>query len=203
MNTLTKNTLRIILCLFLLSFVVACGTSEPKETPTDAPLTIWEFEKVCRQGVIDEATAYDAGVGKVHPILLFERDAPNENDYSSMTNSILKLPETWMVDYQGDATTVELVACITRISDEFVETCEYEDDEEEDKVYLLDVHNASYEIKVFTATTGDELGSTTLDAAYDDCPMFHMFSGGDEKEQTFASLEGGDIQAFLEQFVQP
>ncbi|MFZ6028367.1 MAG: hypothetical protein ACOYYS_11685 [Chloroflexota bacterium] len=201
MNIQTKPTFFVFTALLFILVLAACGDSGPKPTPTEARLTIWDFEKVCRQGVVGKAAAYEPAAGNVHPIVLFERDSAGENSYSSMSNILLKLPEPWVVAYDGQPETVELVACITRVSEEFVETCEFEDDENEEKTYLLDVHNASYEVKVFAATTGEEVGSTTLEAAYEKCPMFHMFS--EEKEETFAPLEGGDLQAFLEQYVAP
>lgn len=199
-----KNRILVLIMLsLLLSLIVtACGgSSEPAATSTPRPLTVWDYEKVCRQGTISEASAYDGAAGQTHPILLFERDSANETTYNSKTNTTLKLPEPWVVDYEGDATSVELVACITRVSEEFVDVCEFGDDDDPDKVYLLNVYDASYEVKLFAATTGEEVGSTTIDATYEQCPMFHMFS--DDEEDTYAYLEGGDLQPFLEEFVAP
>jgi hypothetical protein len=201
------NTHFLILLAAVLALSVAlsaCGGSgEPDATATPRPLTIWDYEDVCRQGTISGAAAYDGAAGQVHPLVLFERDSADETSYDSMTNTLLELPVPWVVEYDGDPTSVELVACITRVSEEFVETCEFGDEEEPDKVYYLNVHNASYEVKLIAATTGEEVASTTVDATYENCPMFHMFSDDELEEDTYAYLEGGPLQAFLEEFVAP
>jgi hypothetical protein len=191
-------------CLFSVILLSGCGTSapvEPASTPTELPLTVWEFEKVCRQGRIAEATPYSRAQKRYHPLIMFQREGTETNSYYEMSNILVKLPEPWIVDYLGDATTIELVVCITRTSESFVKTCEFEDDEVPGKVRLLDLYDASYEVRVITATGAEELGKTILDARDDVCPMFHMFS--EEKEDTFAYVPGGALQEFLTEYAQP
>lgn len=197
-----KTRIVFLVTMTMLILAACGGSSEPEATPTDGPLTVWEYENVCRQGTVNEATVYEVGAGSaVHPILIFQRDSADTNSYDSVTNTILELPETWMVDYEGDATTVELVICVTRVPGEFVEACEYSD-EDDDTVFVLNTHNASYDVKVFAATSGEEIASTKIEVAYEQCPMFHMFSD-EQSEDTFAYLDGASLQSFLAQFVEP
>jgi hypothetical protein len=191
-------------CLLITTLLAGCGSSTPAEPaapPTEMPLTVWEFEKVCRQGKIAEATPYSRAQKRYHPLIMFQREGTETNSYYEMSNTIVKLPEPWIVDYLGDATSIELVVCITRISDTFVKTCEFKDDEEPGKIWLLDLYDAIYEVRVITATGAEELGKTVLDAQDDVCPMFHMFS--EEKDDDFAYVPGGALQAFLTEFAQP
>ena len=106
-----------------------------------------------------------------------------------------------MVDYEGDATTVELVVCVTRAPGEFVESCEYED-EKDGSAFILNTHNASYDVRVFAATSGEEIANTTIEVEYGECPMFYMFSD-EQEEDTFAYLDGAKLQSFLTQYVEP
>jgi hypothetical protein len=202
----SKHAYLIAFIAIMLVTITACsgeGQADVDVEPTEAPLTIWEYERVCRQGTIERAASYDPAGEGVHPIVIFERAPDNTNSYNELSNITLNLPEPWVVDYEGDPTTVELVACIDQTDEEFVETCEYEDDEEsgDDTVYKLNVYNASYEVTVYTATTGEELGSATIDSTYEECPMFHMFS--DEEEDTHAPVRGGDLQPILAEYVEP
>ena len=97
-----KKRITLFVTAVILFMLAACGGSEPAATPTKGPLTVWEYEKVCRQGVIDEAAVYEAGTQKVHPILIFQRDSKDTNTYNFEGNTLLELPEPWMVDYEGD-----------------------------------------------------------------------------------------------------
>ncbi len=186
-------------------FLIACSgtgaqTSTPAATPTERPLMSFDFESVCRRGTVDKATAYEPAPGRVHPVLVFKRDSPEDNSYYEMSPSTLELPVPWMVDYGGDYTTVELVACLTRTGGDFVGTCDYKDDDS-DEVYLLNVYNSTYEVKIYAARSGQEVGTATIDATIDDCPMFHMFS--EEEEDYFAWPTDAALQAALQPYVEP
>lgn len=188
--------------------LLACGgaggrptkPAEPTAPPTERPLMSFDFEPVCRRGKVEGAAAYEPTPGRVHPILIFRRDSPDENDYYEVLPGTLKLPVPWMVDYQGDYTTVELVACLTRTGGDLVGTCDYKDDDS-DKTYLLDIYNSTYEVKIYAARTGEEVGTATIEATIDDCPMFHMFS--EEKEDYFAWPPSGVLESALRPYVEP
>jgi hypothetical protein len=199
------NGLKVVLGLGLLSLLLlACGgggLTEPEATSTPRPLAGWDFEDVCRRGTMTQVPAYspEPGSGKIHPIVIFERRDADSNSFS-YESSNRDFPVPWVVEFEGDFTVIELVACVTRIEGDFVEACEYADDED-DEVFMLNVHNASYEVVVYSANQGEELGKTTLEAEADGCPMFHMFS--ETEEDSFEFLPNGKLQAYVEQFVEP
>jgi len=104
-----------------------------------------------------------------------------------------------MVD-SGDYTKVELVVCLTRTGGDFVGTCDYKDDDSEE-TFLLNVYNSTYEVKIYAAQSGQEVGTATIDATIDDCPMFHMFS--EEEEDYFAWPASGTLESALRPYVEP
>ena len=204
-----KQTITQLLALFalLLASLACAGTtstddSSSSETPTPRPLMGFDFEEVCRRGTVDEVPAYVAepGSGKIHPVLVFENRFSEANSFSQIYPSTLKFPVPWMVDSDGDFSTVEVVACLEKADTTFVQTCDYTDDDTGDE-FLLDVYNATYDVHVYAAQSGEELGGTTLFAETDDCPMFHMFSN--PKEDYFASVSMVELQEFLAPIVEP
>lgn len=188
------------LCLLLLA---GCGSGEASAPPTPLPLSVFGYEAVCRQGTIGEAAAYAPGAGSVSPIVLFERSGTDENSYSFSGNISFKLPEPWMVNYDGDPTKVQLVGCITRTAATFVEKCEFQDDDNASKTYTLNTHDATYEVKLFEAQSGKEVATGSIAAAYGDCPTMSMFSDDETEKDGFATLNGADLQAFLTEHVAP
>ncbi len=206
----TKKRFTIISALlFVLLSTLACSltstSSEPDAPPTPRPLAGYDFEDVCRRGTIDGVPAYVAepGSGKVHPVLVFEnRFSAENNSFSQIYPSTLKFPVPWMVDYEGDFSTVEVVACLEKEETTFLATCDYQDDES-DKVFLLDLYNVNYKVTVYAAQSGEVLANTNIQASVDDCPMFHMFSDDEEKEDYFASVTVSELQDFLAPIVEP
>lgn len=188
------------LCLLGL---VGCGSSGTSEPPTPLPLTVFAYETVCRQGTISEAAAYAPSAGAVSPLVLFDRGGPDENDYNFSGNLSFNLPEPWVVNYDGDPTKVQLVGCITRITTTPVDTCDFQDEDNASKTYLLNTFDATYEVKLYEAQTGKEVATAALDAVYGDCPTMSMFSEDETEKDGFAALNGADLQAFLAEYVAP
>lgn len=183
--------------------LIGCGSGQPEATPTPLPLSVFGYEAVCRQGTIAEAAAYAPSAGSVSPLVLFDRTGTDQNSYNFSGNILFKLPEPWMVNYDGDPTKVQLVGCITRTAATPVDKCEFQDDEDSSKIYTLNTFDATYEVKLFEAQTGKEVAATSIDAAYGECPTMSMFSDDDTEEDGFASLNGADLQAFLKEHVEP
>jgi hypothetical protein len=187
---------------FLLLAVVACGgEATPTAEPTERPLMSFDFEDVCRRGTVEKAPVYEpeAGAGKIHPLVAFKRTPDNDSFYH-MSPSSLELPIPWMVDSGEDHGTVELVVCLDGIDSSLADDCGYEDDESDDE-YILHIYNTTYQVTVYEAKTGKEVGSTTVEAAFDECPMFHMFS--DREEVSYAYPPVGPLEDFLQQYVEP
>jgi hypothetical protein len=216
MKTQIKKITLILLSLFLVSALAACdkiqdaadGAVEAAGEAADAasgylyPMS--QFEKACNQEAVAEAAAYDATSGKPHPIVVLERENP-EAGYSVAVNIWLGEESGAVVDAEDDPANVELVACITRISEEFVEACEYEDTEDASKTYTLNLYSASYEVKVFAAASGEALGSTTLDATTDadSCPSSYTFTEGYDTDVSYATAPYTETKEFLESYIQP
>lgn len=187
----------------LLALAGCGGGAASLATPTPLPLSVFSYESVCRQGPIGEAATYTSGVDGPNPIVLFARDGTDSNTYSFSGNISFKLPEPWVVNYDGDATRVQLVGCITRTAATPVDTCESKDEDDANKVYTLNTHDATYEVKLYEAKTGKEVATTSIDAAYGDCPMMSLFSDDETQKDGFAALNGADLQAFLTEYVAP
>lgn len=198
------STSRTVLALVALGgclTIAACGgPATPAPTPTERPLMAFDFEPVCRRGTVEDATAYEPTPGQVHPVLVFKRDTTEDNTYYEMTPSLLELPVPWMVEYGSDYTRVELVACLTRTGGDLVGVCDYEGDEGEE-TYLLNTYNSTYEVMLYAAQSGQPVGTMTIEATVDDCPMFHMFS--DPEEDYYALPPSGILQSALQPYVEP
>jgi hypothetical protein len=203
-NPMSRTTTGIVLAVVSI-FLLACGgtgapTSTPAPPPTDRPLMSFDFEPVCRRGTVKKATAYEPMPGRVHPILVFKRDRLEDNSYYEVPPTTLKLPVPWMVDYGSDYTKVELVACLTRTGGDFVSTCDYKDDDSEE-TFLLNVYNSTYEVKIYAARSGKEIGTATVEAIVDDCPMLYIFS--EKEEDYFAWPASGTLESALRPYVEP
>jgi hypothetical protein len=123
------------------------------------------------------AKAYEKTPG-VHPVALFE-------DYrgEGLVASSRSLPAGWAVkddaNFQDNSefAAVELVACSDRVKETPTgKQCELDNKGTKVKLELVD---ATYVVKVYTASTGKELGSTTLEAKSKDCPYLAVFKQGD------------------------
>ncbi len=195
------STLMLATLILILTAVGCGGGGNSAATPTPRPLASFDFEDVCRRGTVEQASAYDAeAVGAIHPVLVFDNRNTETNSFYQITPSTLNFPVPWMVDSGDDFSTVEVVACLETVETTFIDTCEYDDDESSN-VFLLDVYDVEYSVTAYAAQSGDNLGSGTLTAVSDDCPMFHMFS--DEKEDYFPSVTMPELQAFLAPIVEP
>lgn len=195
---------RTALMLLLVSLLLAaCGggvlpvEETPEGTPTPRPLFSSDFEEVCRRGRVERAPAYP-DEGEIHPVMFFRREPNSESFYEMST---LELPVPWMADYERGYEEVELVVCMVATDSNFVEVCEYEDDESDD-IFLLNMYDTTYEVTLYTAHSGEELDTMTLELTYDgDCPMFAFFS--EEEEDQYMFPTAGDLEAFLEPYVEP
>ncbi len=174
----------------------------PVPTPTERPLFGYDFEAVCRRGVVEKAAPYDAENGEIHPVLVFQRQ-PDRDGYSEISPTTLKLPVPWMVEHGEDYSVVELVACLTAVDATFVKTCDYESRDTGDTI-LLHLHNTTYEAVLYAAQTGEVIATSVIEAESDVCPLFTMtFSEKKDEEPRYAYPSTGDLQTFLEPFVEP
>jgi hypothetical protein len=154
------------------------------------PSFISDFDRVCTTQVgFSDASGYEPVAGAVHPVVLFE-------DYrgGNLVESSRTLPEGWKVeqdtDFEDNAElgAAELVACSTRVSERPTGTmCDFED---EGETVTLELVDASYELVVYEANTGEEVQRSTLEGSQGgECPFIATFQEGDT---TFVSEPDDD-----------
>lgn len=173
--------------------VAATGTAAPKQ------LFSSDFEGSCQGATVSSATAYDPAAA-THKVLLFSTYE------DSLIEDITTLPADWQVTFEPDGNAyaaVDLVACAVRTEEAFVEDCTGYESDGVATQNVAKLHSATYELTIREATTGTELGSTTIAAAMDSCPMFVTFESDDDVVDYFAPPTEDEVTAFLKPFVQP
>jgi hypothetical protein len=173
--------------------VSASGTAAPKQ------LFSSDFEGSCQGATVSSATAYDPAAA-THKVLLFSTYE------DSLVEDITTLPADWQVTFEPDGNAyaaVDLVACAVRTGEAFVEDCTGYERDGVPTQNVAKLHTATYELTIREATTGTELGSTTIAAAMDSCPMFVTFESDDDVVDHFAPPTEDEVTAFLKPFVQP
>jgi hypothetical protein len=144
------------------------------------PGFIQDFDRVCTTQVgFSGAASYEAGPGP-HPVILFE-------DYrgGDLIESSRSLPEGWKVEQDSDfednreLAEVELIACSSRTSEAPTGVeCDFENDEE--GTVTLELVDATYDLVVYEARTGEEVHRATLEgSAGGECPFIATFEKGD------------------------
>jgi hypothetical protein len=117
----------------------------------------------------------------VHPVVLFE-------DYrgEGFIDSSRTLPAGWGVeqdaDYEDnkDLEVTQLVACSDRTTESPTGVmCTFEGDKGEPAT-KLELVDATYELKVYAATTGELKHTATLEAKNSECPFIATFEKGDK-----------------------
>lgn len=140
-----------------------------------------DFDRVCTtQTGYSGAKAYEPGPGP-HTMMLFE-DYRGEGDYISSSNDF---PEGWTIkedsnfEDNSELAGIELIACSDRVKEAPTgKKCEFGKDGEEKAT--LELVNATYEVKVYSATTGKQVGETaTIEATEDECPFIATYKKGD------------------------
>ncbi len=171
--------------------VVACGGGATPTSPagadptpaaaTDAPPapadsvtvpevnSLTDFGDVCRGVRLSGATAYDPARAGVHPLVTVAGEPP---DYSVAG---FGLPDEWD-PVSGQEQTVELVVCLDRVASTFIQTCTgYKDDDDQETGRTVELYDATYDVRLVAATTGEVVAQTQLEAAGDSCPMVVYF----------------------------
>jgi hypothetical protein len=196
-----KHVLLVVVSILALA-VIGCGagsipavaTPIPAATETPRPLYSFDFEGTCVGQGVSAATPYtpDDGVNKV---IIFSREGENES-FIEQTIFVEAFPSAeWLPEFEKYE-AAELVACMTVTEREFVEECEYTNDND-NTISLLQTHNTTYDITLYEATTGEVVDTGSLYGPSDGCPVFAFFSG-DETE-----IHDGEPVADLIDFLQP
>jgi hypothetical protein len=151
-----------------------------------------DFRPVCNGSTVSDAAPYQAGEPGPHPVMAFAGAAP---DYGEQ---FISLPDDWGTEI-GEEELTELVVCMDRTSQTSAQVCEgYED---EGITWSVELFDASYDIVVRAATTGEEIASTSLVAAADQCPIFSSYREGDPNPKPDYAVPEDAMVEFLSEFV--
>lgn len=146
----------------------------------DLPQFLSDFDRVCTTGTgFGGATPYSDGPGP-HPFVLMQ-----ESDSGSIFERDLSdAPAGWNVqtdsnfDDNSEIVPTELIACSTRSATTPTGImCDLEMDD--DSVVTLELVDVTFELSVREATTGNEVGSATIEATDSECPFFVFIDEGD------------------------
>lgn len=158
------------------STTVATSTTVNRELPAFAS----DFDRVCTTQVgFPGAASYEPGAG-IHPVLFFE-----EADNGAYVTTSRSLPQGWAIEEDSnfqdnsELKAIQLIACSDRVKETPTgKKCEFDAD---GSTVTLELVDASYELKVYTATTGKQVHAAQLEAKTTECPFIATFKKGDTK----------------------
>ena len=154
-----------------------------------------DFGDVCRGVSLPGATAYDPARTGTHPLVTMSGEGA---DYQT---SLALLPDEWD-PVTGQEQTVELVACLARTSSTLTQTCTgYLDDDKQNTGNAVELYDASYNVQLIAATTGEVIATTQLDATEDTCPSF-VFFDADESVKPWYAEPTDELTVFLAPLVE-
>ena len=170
----------------------------PEQTspPTIAEVNILtDFGDVCRGVSLAGATAYDPARTGIHPLITMGGEAPTYEQIGAL------LPDQWDPAI-GEEQTVELVVCLDRTTATLTKTCDgYLDDAGNDSGNTVEMYDASYDVRLVAATTGEAVASTQMDATDTECPVLVVFDADDPVEEQYAEPTD-ELTAWLVQYVE-
>lgn len=153
----------------------------------DLPQFLSDFDRVCTTETgFGGATPLTDGPGP-HPFVLMQE---SDSEYI-FERDLNDAPAGWNIQTDGnfddnsEIVPTELIACALRVGTTPTGImCEFEDDEGGD-ITTLELVDVTYEVTMREATTGNAVGTETIEASDTDCPFFVSISEGDT--QTFNS----------------
>ena len=175
---------------------VAATVPDVTSLPTIPEVNILtDFGDVCRGVTLDGATAYDAARPGVHPQITMAGEPPSYEQAGAL------LPDQWDPEI-GQEQTVELITCLDRTAATLTQTCDgYLDDAGNDTGNKVEMYDASYDVRLVAATTGEVVASTQMDATDPDCPTLVVFDSDNPVEQQYAEPDD-ELTAWLVQYVE-
>lgn len=193
-----------LVAVLLAALLSGCGGSgadarpdtSAEAEPSALPLLPDDFQAVCSGTSVSGATDYDSSA-PAHKMLYFETYGSDLQDASG------ELPSAWTATFaaEGDAlAVVDSVACAFRTDQKQVKVCDGYEDDGEATGNKVNWHTATYTLTVYAATTGEELGSTTIEATSEDCPTFATFDGTNETIDMYDAVPDTARDTFLKKF---
>ncbi|BAN03814.1 hypothetical protein [Ilumatobacter coccineus] len=168
----------------------------------DLPQFLSDFERVCTTETgFAGATPYSDGPGP-HPFVLLV-----ESDSGSMFDrTISDAPPGWAIetdldfDDNSEFVATELIACATQSSAEPTGImCDLELDD--DSVVTLELVDVTMDLTIREATTGNVVGTETLDGSDAECPFFALINDGDTQHMNTPTDD--DYISALKPYVAP
>ncbi|MCA9919298.1 MAG: hypothetical protein KC445_15170 [Anaerolineales bacterium] len=203
-----KKTLLLLFFLLISLGAVACGDEGGGgiTAPSDpAELQSFHLAQMCGGTAIEAAAAYDASGSGPHKIALYDQNGYDNTVYDLMFPSQTDLPEAWTTAFDQPFSDIELVGCLARTEATLVDTCEGYELDEEDREGKVEIYDATYELTIYAAKTGEVLGTETIETYMDECPTFVMFSTGDGEdlvEERYGSPDD-ELVNLVESYVNP
>ena len=148
----------------------------------ELPLFLSDFTRVCDTQVgFSGAAAYNGEPG-THPVQLFESYGVD----ATLLETSRDLPKGWAIEQDLDfednseLAAIELIACSVRGNEKPNGTkCEFDSD---GKTVTLELVDATYELTVYEAVTGEVVGTKKLEAKTTECPFAVSFEEGQTEE---------------------
>ena len=151
-----------------------------------------DYIQVCSGIPVEGSTEYKKEEGKISSVYLFSRDDEN----GQFKKRFATLPKEWEPKWDK-ANEIQLVACVTRKIGNKKEDCKFKI---EGKQYILELYDATYEFKLYEASTGKLISTETKELKSEKCPMYHMFTKSKFKDVKFPKYKQ-QILEFLKPFV--
>ncbi|MBP6489465.1 MAG: hypothetical protein KAY11_19855 [Ilumatobacteraceae bacterium] len=158
-----------------------------------------DFEPACRNNPVEGATPYTPATPGIHKVV-----TQQGTDADELNEGFLDLPSEWTILFDAATdqyATAELVLCVIRSTTTLVEECTGYQTDGVDTGNVVNLYSADYAVSVHEATTGKELGATTITATATECPTYVTFTDG-EKETDWYQTDDGAITDFARPFVE-
>jgi hypothetical protein len=176
-------------------------TTTPPPTPsatatltTTPPPDLYAYESVCDGGRVTAAPAYDRSALGPHPILIFIDVYPGSGWLP------INFPEGWIAP-SDDPSQAQLVACVERTQVDLAQVCEgYGTADRQD--LTVELYDATYNVTLREAQTGQELHSTTFLVESGECPMLAVFEPNQTVSQHYAN-PSDNLKDFVAPYVMP
>lgn len=165
-----------------------------QEATKDKVLFENDFEGLCSGAPQAGAAAYDKTQSGIHPVLGF---SPLSTRSDASRLSKLDVPEgftrQWK-DGQNTLAEIQLVVCAKRTKDTVGKKCDGYKKDGKDTGQVLTLHNATFEVTLYAAKTGEQVATKTIDLKETECPLIAF---GDQTD------EYPDPKEAVLEFIQP